>query len=192
MNETRASARDRPAIDPGQDGQEGFTVLELVVACVVLAVVMLFAAQGLREAQRQLTEAQRGVTRGTTQLAFALIRRDARSASSASTSGSAWSGQPLVLARPDGSRATYLVREELLERVVYDGAGVQQVRQIVARQVLLFRWRRRGPGLVEAELALRPPPRPVRALDRSALTTPEPPPLERLTVSLRSRSRSAW
>jgi len=187
-------------------GERGFSVLELVVACAVLATVLVLAGGALREANRQLGDAQRSLTRGSTQLALTTIRHDAKSARSvragASTAAAtsipaaqtpaSWTSTPLVLAGPDGSRAVYRFAGGALERVVQDPSGRERTRQIVARQVALFRWRRPAVGLVEVEIALRPPPRPPRILDRSAPRPPAPPALERITVALRSRSRSAW
>lgn len=173
-------------------GAAGFSLLELVVAMLVLSTVLLFVAQGLQESQRQVVEARRSVTRGSSQLALALVRLDARSARGIASGLGGWSTGPLVLALPDGSYVAYATAGDRLERVVLDSVGREQSRQIVARDLLAFRWQSPMVGLLEVAISLRPPPRPPRVLDRSAVLPPDPSPIEHVTVALRSSSRSAW
>lgn len=174
-----------------RDDQHGFSLLELVIATLVLSVVLLYVTLGLREAGRQLGEAQRTVTRGSTDLAFALLRRDARSSRHLPLGGG-WSRSPLVLALPDGSRVAYVLEQDRLERLVLDAANRPESAQTLARSVLSFRWRALAPALLETEIALRPPRRPPRVLDRSAVRPRDPPLFERVTVALRSRPRQEW
>lgn len=173
-------------------GEAGYTLLELAVATLVLSVLLLFVAQGLREAQGLFLRSQRRLVAGSTELAFTYLRQDARSARSASGSASVWRFTPLVLAQPDGSSVTYRADGDRLDRVVSAQAGRPELVQTVARQVLSFRWRRPAVGLVEAEIVLRPPPRPPRLLDRSAPRPLDGSPVERATFALRSRPRTEW
>jgi prepilin-type N-terminal cleavage/methylation domain-containing protein len=184
------SGRAGPS-EPGPS-EQGFSLLELVVATLVLSVVLLFVAQGLLEAQRLFVDAQRSVTRGSTQLAFTFLRRDARSSRSVAHAAVAWGQRPLLLSLPDGSRVAYALADDRLERRVLDPGGRERSRQVVARNVLAFHWQRPAAGLLEATVVLRPPPPPPRVLDRSAIRPAEPSPVDSITVALRSRSRSAW
>jgi type II secretory pathway pseudopilin PulG len=189
----RARRRPNGLSDERRDaGAGGFSLLELVVATLVLSTVLLFVAQGLQESQRQVVEAQRSLMRGSSQLAVALLRLDARSARSVAPGLGGWSTDPLVLTLPDGSYVAYATAGDRLERVVLDSGGREQSRQVVARELLAFRWQRPAAGLLEVAIALRPPPRPPRVLDRSAVLPPDPSPIEYVTVALRSRSRSSW
>ncbi|HUP25584.1 MAG TPA: type II secretion system protein [Thermoanaerobaculia bacterium] len=195
LTATIREARHRSGGRPQQlahVGAAGFSLLELVVATLVLSTVLLFVAQGLQESQRQVAEAQRSLGRGSTQLATALLRLDARSAHSIASGLGSWGTGPLVLLLPDGSSIVYLTAHDRLERVVLRSGGREDSRQVVARGVLAFRWQRKVADLLEVAIALRPPPRPPRVLDRSAVLPPDPSPIEHVTVALRSRSRSAW
>jgi type II secretory pathway pseudopilin PulG len=195
LTATTRHARRRPRRRPAElahVGAAGFSLLELVVATLVLSTVLLFVAQGLQESQRQVAEAQRSLGRGSTQLATALLRLDARSARSIAPGLGSWGTGPLVLLLPDGSSIAYRTAHHRLERVVLDSAGREESRRVVARGVLAFRWQRKVTGLLEVAIALRPPPRPPRVLDRSAALPPDPSPIEHVTVALRSRPRSTW
>ena len=173
-------------------GATGFSLLELVVATLVLSTVLLFVAQGLQESRRQIVDAHRTVTRGSSQMALALLRLDARSAHGIAPSLGGWSTGPLVLALPDGSYVAYATAGDRLERVVLGSGGGEESRKVVARDLLAFRWQSPMAGLLEVAISLRPPLRPPRVLDRSAVLPPDPSPIEHLTVALRSRSRAAW
>lgn len=189
--EARSLSRARSA-ELEHAGAAGFSLLELVVATLVLSTLLLFVAQGLQEGQRQVADAQRSLARGSSQLATTLLRLDARSARSIASGLGGWSIGPLVLRLPDGSSVAYVRADDRLERVVLDPGGREELRQIVARRVIAFRWQRPAAGLLEVGIALRPPPRPPHVLDRSAVPPPDPWPIEHITVALRSRPRSAW
>ncbi|HVS16866.1 MAG TPA: hypothetical protein VMV46_23380 [Thermoanaerobaculia bacterium] len=169
----------------------GFSLLELTLAALVLGVGLALAAQGLLEAQRIFADAQRHLAGGSTELAAALLRGDARSARGVVAVSSGWSTAALRLEPPGGGFIEYRRRDDVLVRVRRDAAGAVGAPQVVARAVAGFRWQRRG-DLLEVELALAPPPPRARMLRRRGPPLFATPPTERVTVALRAAPRTRW
>ncbi|MFP3939751.1 MAG: prepilin-type N-terminal cleavage/methylation domain-containing protein [Thermoanaerobaculia bacterium] len=173
----------------------GFTVLEMVVALVVLAVGLLLVAGVLIESHRML--AQVGVELRAPEVdgALDLLRAELQGAAGVSGGppggGPGWSRDRLVLVRPDGARVAY--RRDG-RRLVRRWNGSESGRTAVP-DLVSWRWRRVGPRLVTVEVVWEAGERPagVVASPRGRIEAGRGWRTERITAALRGGGgRRAW
>jgi prepilin-type N-terminal cleavage/methylation domain-containing protein len=139
-----------PSRSPAGGGRQGgFTLVEMLIALLVMLVGMLIVADLLDESARLLHHSVRRSRDGFATLAGELLRNDLRGAVVAPANDGSWEHAPLRLVTGDGA-VTWRRRGQDVERDA-GGAGRSLLRRVTA-----FRWRvLRGPdgAAVEVEIA---------------------------------------
>lgn len=135
--------------------QRGFTLIELVVATAVMMLGLWLAADLLSESAKRLAVAGREMRQPLGTLTERLLRRDLQAAIGGGSTDPTWSSAELGLVRPDGETIVYFLDAGELVRVAFDPAGGERGRRAVLRDVVDWRWRSAGEGLLEVELAWR-------------------------------------
>jgi len=165
--------------------QSGFTLLELAISTLLLALVLAIAHGLLVESARILRASAERALRPEARLALRQLRRDVRSAPPRSTGG-LWLSSPLDLALPEGlgrwERSDGALVRRLLAR---DGTDLGA--RPVLDEVVAFRWRTTVPGLVEVEIVRRAPVGAPELRASTALWAREGETLERTLVVVSSR-----
>ena len=165
--------------------QRGFTLAELLVVLALLGIVGA-VSMGLLLELRLLDAALGRATRAPLlDPALARLQDDVRTAVAAGATP-AWSSAPLVLLREDGSRVRYRSVGGMLERHVADAANRPWRRAGGPVAVFDWRFRARGPGVLEVEIEAMPP-RWAGERAPAALTI-----RERLWVALRGGGGRSW
>ena len=166
----------------------GFSLLELVVATLLLSLVMLIASQVLLDTQRFAALAQQELTPPDAGLALLRLRGDARASNSIRTRTREGQRRLELTGAADRGRGKilYFLDDEELIREVVDRSGSGISRGTLLRGVEYFRWRRIDRGLLEIELQTRP----VGTV--GAPTTNAAASHRWLRVALRNRTTSRW
>lgn len=131
----------------------GFSLLEVLVALLLVGLILLLAVNLLREVHITAVEVQRTLPDSIPQFAIQLLRHDIqRSRGTETAPGSG----PLGLAQPDGSRIYYDESLGHLIRTVIAADGTVQGERVVMRGVRLWSWHDTlAPGLVEVQIVYR-------------------------------------
>lgn len=163
----RPQRRD-PGLDPAvrdrrrPPGAAGFTVLEMLVSFVVLAVAMTIASSLLLESQRRLAHSARRALEPTAAIALDQIRADVRASRGILASDFEWTWDPLVLSGHPAGTVRYEKRGAELVRRIFDRYGTPQGSgRVILLEVTVWRWRldRTAPlPLAEIELGHRETP----------------------------------
>jgi prepilin-type N-terminal cleavage/methylation domain-containing protein len=182
---------------PGRRSAAGYTLVEMLVALVVLAVGLALAAGLLREAAWTLAGAAREARAPLAPLAAATLRGDVQSSAGVAphplaTPGSPlWLSDPLVLlGHPAGSVVYALEGDRLVRRVLPAGGGEPRERDLL-RDVTVWGWRLPAAGLVEVHAAFAPPAPPGGLRHRRFLTGTTAGGAGDRTVWLRAAPRAA-
>jgi prepilin-type N-terminal cleavage/methylation domain-containing protein len=161
---------------PGRSSAAGFTLVEMLVALVVLAVALALAAGLLREAAWTLAGAAREARAPLAPLAAATLRRDVRASARVAPHPLAvpgsplWLSDPLVLLGHPAGRVVYALEGDLLVRRVLPPGGGEPRRRELLRDVTVWGWRLPAAGLVEIHAAFAPPAPPGGLRHRRFLT----------------------
>jgi prepilin-type N-terminal cleavage/methylation domain-containing protein len=161
---------------PGRSSAAGFTLVEMLVALVVLAVALALAAGLLREAAWTLAGAAREARAPLAPLAAATLRRDVRASARvaphplAVPGSSLWLSDPLVLLGHPAGRVVYVLEGDLLVRRVLPPGGGEPRERDLLRDVTAWGWRLPAAGLVEVHAAFAPPAPPGGLRHRRFLT----------------------
>lgn len=137
----------------GAGGEAGYSLLELVVSTLVLAVVLMVAARLLLESQWMFLRSASEANNPDVGLALTQIRNDLRASSSVRFPASRWSPTGLDLLGHPAGELRYQTRGDTLERIVFDDGGLELGRRPVLRGIVRWRWRQVGAGLVDIELS---------------------------------------
>ena len=139
-----------PRIDSGRRGEAGFTLVEMLVASLVLMLALALAAQLLDESGRILAHSVARARDTWTPLTSEWLRNDLRTATVAPNVeiGDPQDG-PLVLAHAFGVAIWHREGATL----VRDEVGVGQKKLL--DRVEAWQWRLVGPNVVEAEVRFR-------------------------------------
>ncbi len=189
----------RPGIRCRRDSLSvsGFTLLELLVSFVILAIALMIAGRLLLESQARMAHSARQAMEPVAMIALKQIRADVRTSGHVPASDYHWSWQPLILLDHPVGTVTYKRVGRDLVRTVDAGDGSESgSERIVLREVSVWRWRLSAEAplpLVEIELGHREIPR--FALLAAAGQREAPIPLTRgylLAVSPRRAGRTGW
>jgi len=160
----------------GRGSAAGYSLVEMVVALVVLAVALALAAGLLREAAWTLAGAAREARAPLAPLAAATLRRDVRASAGvaphplATPGSSLWLSDPLVLLGHPAGRVVYALEgDRLVRRVLPADGGAPRERDLL-RDVTVWGWRLPAAGLVEVRAAFAPPAPPGGLRHRRFLT----------------------
>jgi prepilin-type N-terminal cleavage/methylation domain-containing protein len=135
----------------------GFSLLELAVSLVVIAMVLALAAQLLGETQLAFVTVARESRTPSQHLAAEWLRRDLR-ASRAVGEGSSWvpSSGALWLLRGEGW-ISYELRGRDLVRTAYDLTNLRGPSRPILGDVVGWSWRQPAAGLVEVSVVTEEP-----------------------------------
>ena len=165
-----------PRQRPGDRSAAGYTLVEMLVALVVLTVVLALAAGLLREAAWALAGAAREARAPLAPLAAATLRRDVRASAGvaphplATPGSSLWLSDPLVLLGHPAGRVVYALEgDRLVRRVLPADGGAPRQRDLL-RDVTVWGWRLPAAGLVEVRAAFDSPAAPGGLRHRRFLT----------------------
>ncbi len=171
-------------------GAAGFSLIELVVAMLLLLLVLALAGQLLVESGRIFSASARELRTVDDDLALRWLRTDLRGGVPAEIWSPDWSSEPLVLF--EGERAlAWAADDGRLLRAEAPASGAPPAERVLLEDVVAFRWRVPVPGLIEIEIVRRraehaPLTRVMSAEWRRRGTT-----LEAATLSIAAR-RSWW
>lgn len=161
---------------PGYRSTAGYTLVEMLVALVVLTVGLALAAGLLREAAWTLAGAAREARAPLAPLAAATLRSDVQASAGvaphplAVPGSTLWLSDPLVLfGHPAGSVVYAREGDRLVRRVLPPGGGAPSERDLL-RDVAVWGWRLPAAGLVEVRTAFAPPAPPGSLRHRRFLT----------------------
>ena len=136
-----------------RSGSAGFSLLEVLVALLVVGLILLLAVQLLGEVQTTFVEVQRTLPDSVPQFAVQLLRHDIQRSRGTLTSPG---NGPLALALPDGSQIVYDEWLGELIRTVIAPDGSVSGRRAVLRGVRLWSWQHTfAPGLVQLQIVYR-------------------------------------
>ena len=131
----------------------GFSLLEVVVALLLVGLVLLLATRLLREVHLTSLEVQRTLPDSVPQFAIQLLRHDIqRSRRTSTVPGDG----PLGLEQADGSRVVYDESVGRLVRTVVAADGSVLGERVVLRDVWRWSWHDALiPGLIELQIGYR-------------------------------------
>jgi len=133
--------------------REGFTLLETLVALLLVGLILLLAVQLLGEVQARSIKVQRTLPDPLPQFAIQLLRHDIQRSSSTLT---APGNGPLGLGQPDGGRVYWDETLGRIVRTVVAADGTTQGEREIMRGVTLWSWHNSfAPGLVEVQILYR-------------------------------------
>ncbi len=137
--------------------QAGFSLLELAVSLVVIALVLALATQLLGETQLAFVTVARENRAPSQHLAAEWLRRDLR-ASRALGEGASWvpSSAALWLLRGEGW-VSYELRGRDLVRTAYDLTNLRGPSRPILGDVVGWSWRQPSTGLVEVSVVTEEP-----------------------------------
>jgi hypothetical protein len=130
----------------------GFTVLEMLVALLLVGLVLTLSVQLLMRVQATSLDWRRTLPDPVPQFAIQLLRNDLHR--SHSVSGSPGDG-PLVLTLSDGSSVSYESSLGQLVRVVIGEDGAPLGQRTVMRGIDLWNWHMLARGLIEIQVVYR-------------------------------------
>ncbi len=143
-------------------GAAGFSVLELLVSFVVLAIAMTLASELMLESQARLAHAARQAMDPVADLTLKQIRADVRASTQVAASDHEWNWTPLILTgHPVGAVQYEKIGTDLVRKIAGTAAAPGGQR-VVMQHVRVWRWRvSQGVPLplIEIELAHRVTPR---------------------------------
>lgn len=175
--------------------RRGFTLLELLVSLLLVALILALAVGLLREVQWTFLRTGREMVEPIPQMVAQLLRHDVRAARRVADPDP-WGGPggPVDLVLPDGSRVRYEVLDGALVRTLFDPAGEEVGGRSLLPRVAIWRWLELTPGLVEFEIGYprvrqSPTRRPGPARLRQG--TPYLQSIH-LRLALRARIRRSW
>ena len=161
---------------PGRRSAAGSTLVEMLVALVVLTVALALAAGILREAAWTLAGAAREARAPLAPLAAATLRGDVRASAGVAPHPLAvpgsplWLSDPLVLVGHPAGRVVYALEGDRLVRRVLPPGGGETHRRELLRNVTVWGWRLPAAGLVEVHAAFAEPLPPGGLRHRRFLT----------------------
>ncbi len=166
--------------------QDGFTLVELVIATTLLLLTLMLGLQLIQANQRQMRSVDATLEEAVVEAGVERIRRDLRSAQRVTLIVPRWIDAPLVLELGNGAQVVY-VRDDrgLVRREISTRPGAEDSELVLLRSVEDFRWRSTGPTLVDFELTW-----PTN--DDAVTFGISPGNQERWRVALRNRRRSWW
>lgn len=143
--------------------RSGFSLLELVVSLVLVALILTLSVGLLRESQAVFLDAQAAARQPIARLAEALIRADVQGARTAyrdpgsrSHTG-AWTSGPMTLAVDELRDVRYHHESGKLVRTVASKTEGQSGRRAILHAVAGWQWRQLPGGVVEMRISyLRP------------------------------------
>jgi len=164
----------------------GFSLVELLVAMLLLSLLLAIAAPLLVEAGRIFASAGRALTAADDAAPLRQLRADLRGAVPAGAWSPDWTSEPLVLRAGErtiawAAEASRLARAEVAE------PGAEPAERVQLDGVVSFRWRVPFPGLVEVELVRRRPERAPLARVLSAQWQPRGETLEAALLTVAAR-----
>lgn len=175
---------------PRRSGAAGFSLIELVVAMLLLLLVLALAGQLLVESGRIFSAAARELRSDDDDLALRWLRADLKGALPVEIWNPEWSSEPLVLL--DGGRAlAWAADEGRLLRAEAAEAGAAPTERVLLEGVVAFRWRVPTLGLIEVEIVRRRAEHAPLARVMSAEWRRRGETLEAASLSIASR-RSWW
>jgi prepilin-type N-terminal cleavage/methylation domain-containing protein len=130
----------------------GFTLLETLVALLLVGLALSLSVQLLERAQVATVEWRRTLPDPVPQFAIQLLRNDIQRANA--VAGSPGTG-PLVLTLPNGDHVAYEARLGDLERTVTAADGSDRGERAILRGLDFWSWRSPALGLVEIQLVYR-------------------------------------
>lgn len=142
----------------------GFTLLEMLVSLVIVALIMALAMQVLLETQIIFKRAENELGRPVTQLFTRLLRRDAQGSKRIWPSRTTWTIEPLMLEALDGTWVRYERDTGQVIRVLLDKSNQVANRRTLLRDVTYLQWKQPTAGLLEVEIGYRRPKTPDTAL----------------------------
>lgn len=167
----------------------GFSLVELLVAMLLLSLLLAIAAPLLVESGRIFASAGRALTAVDDAAPLRQLRADLRGAVPVGAWSPDWTSEPLVLR--DGERAiAWAAEEERLSRAEVPEPGAEPAERVQLDGVVAFRWRVPLPGVVEVELVRRRPERAPLARVLSAQWRPRGETLEGALLTV--AARRAW
>ena len=132
--------------------QRGFTLIEMVVTTGVLVVAIVLASQVLLEAQLEMNLRTAESSDPNLRFASERLRRDIESATGVAGLDNEWRQGALSLSFSNGRRVRWSFDGVDLLRIVEDPAMEEEVRIVVLREVVSWRWRRVAPRTVDVHL----------------------------------------
>ena len=131
----------------------GFSLLEVVVALLLVGLVLLLATRLLREVHLTSVEVQRTLPDSVPQFAIQLLRHDIQRSRRTSTPPG---DGPLGLEQADGSRVLYDQSVGRLVRTVVATDGTVVGERVILRDIRLWSWHDGlMPGLIELRIGFR-------------------------------------
>lgn len=131
----------------------GFSLLEVLVAMLLVGLILLLAVNLLREVHITSVEVQRTLPDSIPQFAIQLLRHDIQRSRGIET---APGNGPLGLALSDGSRVYYDESLRRLTRTIIASDGTVQGERVVMRGVRLWSWHNTlATGLIEVQIVYR-------------------------------------
>ena len=175
---------------------QGFSLLELLVSFLVLAVAITIVGQLLLESQARMAHSARRALDPVASLALKQIRADIRASADAVASDNEWNWAPLVLnGHPVGTVEYEKIDTDLVRRIV-GGTAPPDSDRIVLQGIRIWRWRLSDGAplpLIEIEITHRDTPRFGRL---TAAGQREAPVLSsqshRIAVNPRQAGRNGW
>lgn len=166
----------------------GFSLLEVLVALLLVGLILVLAVQLLREVHLTSVEVQRTLPDSVPQFAIQLLRHDIQRSRGVETPPG---NGPLGLTQADGSRIYYDETVGRLVRTVVAADGTVRGQRVVMRGVRVWSWHDSlMPGLIEVRVAYRRHREPgrrrlggVKSLQNSSTET------ETLTLRFAQRAR---
>jgi prepilin-type N-terminal cleavage/methylation domain-containing protein len=151
---TLTEARPSRAARPGRDDDSGFSLVELVIATLLLLVVLLLATQLLLEGQLLLKRSSAEQINPVPALIAAQLRADIQTARGVGSFAPLGSYDRLELFRFPEGRLRYELVDENLERTVWDGEGNLVGTRVVAHDVRRFVWFATDSGMLLGDSGL--------------------------------------
>lgn len=134
------------------DRASGFTLLEMLVALLLVGLILGLSVQLLAQVQITTLEWRRTLPDPVPQFAIQLLRSDIQR--SRAVTGSPGSG-PLLLQFPDESLVSYETGPGGLVRTVFNDAGQARGQRTLMRGLDFWSWRLVAQGLVEVQIVYR-------------------------------------
>jgi type II secretory pathway component PulJ len=149
-----------------QKSSAGYSLLELLVVFVISGLALLLASQLLLESGSRMSHRLQETMRPVGDMALRQVASDLRMASGVKQGLSGgWSRDALVLLGHPAGDLSYvkldneLYRLQRIPKAGSPGGNATLQERLVLQAVTTFRWRLRGPRLVEVDLGYRESPR---------------------------------
>lgn len=170
--------------------QAGFSLIELMLALVILLLVVLLSAELMVESARLVQHSARRALDVRPEIVAETLRSDLRAARGVIGSSDLWTSEPLRL-NTGGQVVLWAAEDRYLTRSI---GGSERGRPYLDRTTM-WRWRTRAPRRVEVEFSVELPGAEtyLRLATRPRLQRPSPGyRTVRLLVGMRGAGGSGW